>query len=119
MDMKWIPIVKEKMSQDCPLPKDGETVLITDSLGNVEVVTSINDWDDIKAWMPLPKPYKEKTQTEPPANWSGLWINRKEAMVWLTDCYEQYDDYQNEYDHGKHDAYYSAEDYISGMEGHD
>ena len=59
------------------------------------------------------------TGPEPPANWSGLWINRKEAMVWLTDCCEQYMDYQNEYEHGLHDAYYNAEDYISGMEGHD
>lgn len=54
---------------DCPLPEDGETVLITDRLGNVEVDTFINDCDgcyfecnddmeDVKAWMPLPEPYK-------------------------------------------------------------
>ena len=60
--------------------------------------------------------YKEK---KTPSNWSGIWINRKEAMVYLTDCTMQYMDYQNEYEHGLHDAYYNAEDYISGMEGHD
>ena len=54
---------------DCPLPEDGETVLITDRLGNVIVDTFINDcdgcyfecncdMDDITAWMPLPEPYK-------------------------------------------------------------
>ena len=54
---------------NCSLPEDGQTVLITDKLGNVEVDTFINDYDgcyfecncdmtDIKAWMPLPEPYK-------------------------------------------------------------
>lgn len=58
---------------DCPLPEDGETVLITDRLGNVIVDTFINDcdgcyfecncdMDDITAWMPLPKPYDGGTQ---------------------------------------------------------
>lgn len=55
---------------NCQLPEDGETVLITDRLGNVEVDTFINDCDgcyfecncdmeDVKAWMPLPEPHKE------------------------------------------------------------
>lgn len=57
----------------CPLPEDGETVLITDRLGNVEVDTFINDCDgcyfecncdmeDVKAWMPLPQPYKQEVE---------------------------------------------------------
>ena len=56
---------------DCQLPEDGETVLITDSLGNVEVDTFIYDsdgcyfecncdMDDVKAWMPLPEAYTEE-----------------------------------------------------------
>ena len=87
---KWIPITSRPMTEEekkdfaeqtgydekdfddilsCPLPEDGETVLITDRLGNVEVDTFINDCDgcyfecncdmeDVKAWMPLPQPYK-------------------------------------------------------------
>ena len=54
---------------NCKLPEDGETVLITDHLGNVEFDTFINDCDgcyfecncdmgDVKAWMPLPDPWK-------------------------------------------------------------
>ena len=90
--MRWIPITYRKMTAeekkdysertgydeedldvmlDCPLPEDGETVLITDILGNVEVDTFVNDcdgcyfecncdMDDVKAWMPLPKPYESE-----------------------------------------------------------
>lgn len=51
---------------DCPLPEDGETVLITDRLGNVEVDTFNEgcyfecncDIEDVIAWMPLPEAYK-------------------------------------------------------------
>ena len=92
MTVEWIPVTYRPMTEkekkdyaeytgydikdldfmlDCPLPDDGETVLITDRLGNVEVDTFINDSDgcyfecncdmnDIKAWMPLPKPYEDK-----------------------------------------------------------
>lgn len=90
--MRWIPITYRKMTDeekkdysertgydeeyldvmfDCPLPEDGETVLITDRLGNVETDTFVKDcdgcyfecncdMDDVKAWMPLPKPYSGK-----------------------------------------------------------
>ena len=54
---------------DCKLPDDEQQVLITTKHGNVEVTTFCNDIgcyfeqyedaDDIVAWMPLPKPYKE------------------------------------------------------------
>ena len=58
---------------NCQLPEDGETVLITDRLGNVEVDTFIRDCDgcyfecncdmeDVRAWMPLPKPYKAESE---------------------------------------------------------
>ena len=92
---RWIPITSRPMTEEekkafaertgydekdfddilsCPLPEDGETVLITDRLGNVEVDIFINDCDgcyfecncdmeDVKAWMPLPEPYKSEIQT--------------------------------------------------------
>ena len=58
---------------DCPLPEDGETVLITDWLGNVGEDTFFTDNDgcyfecncdmeDVKAWMPLPEPYKAERE---------------------------------------------------------
>ena len=94
--MEWIPITYRPMTEEekkyysdrtgydiedldtmlnCPLPEDGETVLITDRLGNVEVDTFINDCDgcyfecnvdmeDVKAWMPLPEPYKMEVYDE-------------------------------------------------------
>lgn len=90
MTMEWIPITYRPMDEEekkyyadrteysvddfdmilnCPLPEDGETVLITDSIGNVELDTFIYDcngacfenncdMEDVKAWMPLPKPYR-------------------------------------------------------------
>ena len=86
----WIPITYRPMDEEekkdyaeltgydiedldimlnCPLPEDGETVLITDRLGNVEVDTFIKDCDgcyfecncdmeDVIAWMQMPKPYE-------------------------------------------------------------
>ena len=85
---KWIPIKtrpltdkeKEKYAYlgysdeelgfmyDCLLPEDGEEVLITTRYDEVKTDTfycdeggyfeSYCDEDDVKAWMPLPKPYK-------------------------------------------------------------
>ena len=53
---------------DCPLPDDGQEVLVTDRYGHVEVDTfyrddgcyfeNNSDYDDVKAWMSLPEPYK-------------------------------------------------------------
>lgn len=86
---RWVPITYRPMTDEekkdyaertgydeedlcdmlaCNLPDDGETVLITDRFGGVEVDTFYNDcgecyfecncdMDDVKAWMPLPKPY--------------------------------------------------------------
>lgn len=57
---------------DCPMPDDGQEILITDKYGYVSIDTcyqdegfsldSGKDWiDDVVAWMPVPKPYKEET----------------------------------------------------------
>lgn len=89
---KWIPIKirpltnKEKeeyadlgysedsinFMYDCPLPEDGEEVLITTRYDEVRTDTfyrddgcyfeTYYDEDDIKAWMPLPKPYKAESE---------------------------------------------------------
>lgn len=80
---KWIPVTKRPMTEDekpwhescydeaeildCPLPEDGEDVLITVN-GRTWIDTFIRDdtdgcyfesydIDEVKAWMPLPKPY--------------------------------------------------------------
>ena len=58
---------------DCPLPEDGEIVLITDRLGNVCTDVFYEDCDrsyfecnedmkDVIAWMPLPTPYSESSK---------------------------------------------------------
>lgn len=82
--IRWIPIKTRQMTEeekeeigheyaymyDCPLPDDGQDVLITDCYGYVEVDTFCSDClgvyfenncDDgeVVAWMPLPEPYKE------------------------------------------------------------
>ena len=54
---------------DCPMPEDGEEIIVTDGKrvwtdeNSIDIVghylESGNDWKDIKAWMPLPKPYKK------------------------------------------------------------
>lgn len=81
---KWIPIkirecTKEESEQgytfmfDCEMPDIGERVLICgenwielDEIVEVETVEGVGlgldsgqDWEDVKAWMPLPEPYKE------------------------------------------------------------
>lgn len=57
---------------DCPLPEDGEEVLITTRYGKVTTDTFYRDDgcyfetycddDDVKAWMPLPEPYKAESE---------------------------------------------------------
>lgn len=54
---------------DCPMPEDGEEIIVTDGKrvwtdeNCIDLVghclESGNDWKDMKAWMPLPKPYKK------------------------------------------------------------
>jgi hypothetical protein len=58
---------------DCPLPNDGDEVLVTEKIwGQVRITTFHNDegaWfedydgrDDLLAWMSLPKPYEKPEQ---------------------------------------------------------
>lgn len=79
----WIPIKTRPMTEeekeeigheyafmyDCPLPDDGQEVLITDCYGNVEIDTFCRDHEgfyfedncddgEVIAWMPLPEPYQ-------------------------------------------------------------
>ena len=83
----WIPIKTRPMTEeeieeigheyafmyDCPLPDDGQDVLITDCYGNVEVDTFCRDHEgfyfetncddgEVIAWMPLPSPYKVESE---------------------------------------------------------
>lgn len=84
---RWIPIKTRPMTEeekeeigheyvfmyDCPLPDDGQDVLITDCYGNVEVDTFCRDHEgfyfetncddgEVIAWMPLPTPYKAESE---------------------------------------------------------
>lgn len=59
---------------DCPMPEDGQEILISKSWGVVEDVADNDidgegficygletngDWDGVNAWMPKPEPYKK------------------------------------------------------------
>lgn len=81
----WIPVKTRPMTEeereyyeyddcgviyDCPLPDDGQEVLITSKCGYVEKTTfytdmgcyfeNYEDYDDVIAWMPLIAPYQPK-----------------------------------------------------------
>ena len=84
MILKWIPVKwhvilnAEREEEgipddivyylDCPMPEDGEEIIVTDGKrvwtdeNSIDIVghclESGNDWKDIKAWMPLPERYK-------------------------------------------------------------
>ena len=55
---------------ECPLPDDGQEVLITSNYGSVDKTTfytdcgnyfeNYEDYDEVIAWQPLPEPYKER-----------------------------------------------------------
>ena len=92
---KWIPLKTRPMTEeetehyfeyidmriddtytilDCPLPEDGEDVLITVN-GITWIDTFIRDEtdgcyfegydiDEVKAWMPLPKPYEPQERSD-------------------------------------------------------
>ena len=92
MLLEWIPITMRPLHKDeieyykdrdlmpefiytCELPEDGEEVLITTMSGYVTETTFFNDgdgsyfesyedWDDVKAWMRKPKPYKGGEQND-------------------------------------------------------
>lgn len=64
---------EHRLTWECPIPNDGEEVLITLTNGIVDMTTFYNDyydcfegyeWEDIKAWARKPKPYKEETESE-------------------------------------------------------
>lgn len=88
-ETSWIPIKTRPMIEeekeeigheyayiyDCPLPDDGQDVLITDRYGNVEIDTFCRDYegvyfenncddDEVTAWQPLPKKYEERSRNE-------------------------------------------------------
>lgn len=67
---KWIPFEMEDGFLYCPIPEVDEEILVTDGK-NVWLDTWIEyddgyaldsnyEMDEVTAWMPLPKPYKEK-----------------------------------------------------------
>ena len=84
----WIPIKTRPMTEEekeyyseylsewngmiyeCPLPDDGQEVLITSKYGSVDMTTfytdygnyfeNYEDYDEVIAWKPLPKPFKER-----------------------------------------------------------
>ena len=86
---KWIPLKTRPMTDeertfyrdlaeygaemfDCPLPDDGQEVLVTTRYDEVKTETFYRDEgcyfetycdeDDVKAWMPLPEPYKAESE---------------------------------------------------------
>ena len=84
----WIPIKTRPMTEEekeyyseylfegngliyeCPLPDDGQEVLITSKYGSVDKTTfytdygnyfeNYEDYDEVIAWQPLPEPFKER-----------------------------------------------------------
>ena len=79
---KWIPLTERPMTEEereeyegimilnCPLPKDGEEVLV--SYGDYVCIDTFHDddgcyfedveIDDVEAWMPKPLPYKAESE---------------------------------------------------------
>ena len=84
----WIPVKTRQMTEEekeyyseylfdgngyiyeCPLPDDGQEVLITSKYGSVDITTfytdfgnyfeNYEDYDEVIAWKPLPEPFKER-----------------------------------------------------------
>ena len=85
--MKWVPIKlrpmdseerayyeeqygplteEEAMTFDCPMPEDGEEILISTKFGvttdrcleDYGLFLEDGDWDNVDAWMPMPERYK-------------------------------------------------------------
>ena len=76
--VKYCDTLEEK-AFDCPMPEDGQSILISTSWGVVEDVVDndidgegficygleINgDWDGVDAWMPKPEPYKKEADND-------------------------------------------------------
>ena len=67
----------EEWAFDCPMPEDGQEILISTSWGvstdyckfdctdegfGLYSLEDLGDWDHVKAWMPMPKPYKDPNE---------------------------------------------------------
>ena len=99
LDSEWIPVTYRPMTEEeekefcvkwgikegsledcetrvftCPLPEDGQEILISTRWGVSEDVCSWDDdsigledrgdWDGVDAWMPKPEPYKKEGKKE-------------------------------------------------------
>lgn len=81
----------EVMYDECSLPDDGQEVLVTTRYDDVVLDTfytddgcyfeSYCDADDVKAWMPLPDPYKSQG--------SEKWVNLAEEIIPILDQQEE------------------------------
>ena len=71
--------IKDDVAFDCPMPDEGQEILISTSYGVATDVCehdctddgiymysleNCGDWDGVNAWMPLPKTYKSEVQDE-------------------------------------------------------
>jgi hypothetical protein len=69
----------EEKAFDCPMPEDGQQILISKSWGVIEDVAYIDidgegficyglegngDWDGVDAWMPKPERYKKEGESD-------------------------------------------------------
>lgn len=83
----WIPVVLRELTEeerkehpnwchilDCPMPDDGDKILVTNGnwvwkdeccFDDGYYLDSGDDWADITAWQPLPKPYRVKKAPDP------------------------------------------------------
>ena len=62
----------DKRVFDCPMPNDGQEILVCMKSGVVHVdvnyldlgdcygLEDADDWDDVSAWMPMPMPYEKE-----------------------------------------------------------
>lgn len=80
--VEWHELTEEEKTQyrntdaveymlDCKLPEDSEEIIVTDGkrtwtdingIDDFYYLESGNDWRDMKAWMPLPEPYKQNDE---------------------------------------------------------
>lgn len=66
--------VEERTMFDCQMPEDGQEILISTKYGHIFLDTCVfddcygleeyGDWNDVLAWMPIPKPYEKEGEKE-------------------------------------------------------
>ena len=78
---EWIPVTYAMNEESgefeltCPLPEEGERILVVDSMGYISIdeqccddygwyLDDHNDWLDVVAWMSLPQAYGEEKTNE-------------------------------------------------------